>query len=114
MPPSRRLLVTKSQPLKLSLAELDVVRLRGEFCQLMDRVSSAVQHARYDLDAVVVDRFIVCASANGLESRVVAEPLHDGVRLCDRIRKATMGEENVRIVALVVEAVLDAPHPLEL
>ncbi|MEK6675691.1 MAG: hypothetical protein AABZ47_08560 [Planctomycetota bacterium] len=77
---------------------------------MMDRTAQAVFRAGYDLDDVVVERFVVCQSNDGTEVRVPAEPLSDSARLKKKIASALKEFcRGAMIRAIVVEGRLDHP-----
>jgi hypothetical protein len=65
--PQRRELCCETVALCTSHDSIDLTLLRQRFSELFDRAASRVQRAGYDLDDVLVDRFLVCVGGEGRE-----------------------------------------------
>lgn len=68
-----------------SLDALDLAFLRRAFSELFDAVAADVTRAGYDLDDVLVDRFLICRVPGGDESAEVVATL-PVTTLVDRVR----------------------------
>ena len=104
---SRQVVYNETLPMEMSVAALDLDRLRRGFAELFDRAAQAVQLAGYEQDDAVFERYVRVWTADGAEVSIGAEWLADRERLIGDI--AAVGGElsRVAITGIGVEAVVE-------
>ena len=100
--------------MEMTVADLDLDRLRRCFAELFDRAAHAVQLAGYEQDDAVLERFLVVRSALGEEVAARADCLADRERLLNHTTAAVEAESGasadtheLTIVGLRVVAVVE-------
>lgn len=96
-PPSRSLRAKRPTSTTLHTERLEtslpataaaLTGLSHDFSPLFDRAACAIRAEGYDLDDVVLERWLVCRVGAGDEVRLRAEPLSDSARLADAVHQA--------------------------
>ena len=92
--------------LSMPLGTLDLPKLREVFADLFDRVQEGVLAAGLDSDDVILQRFVMLQSADGVERIVAVEWLSDRDRLLTDLLGASPGG-NVVLRTAIVRAVTE-------
>ena len=119
-PEIRRTIIAEARAaVDFSLDALDLAFLRRAFSELFDAAAADVTRAGYDLDDVVMDRFLICRAPGGGESAEVVATLPvttlvDRVRLiedtCEAFRRVSGSQaprDGIRVQGLLVTATLE-------
>ncbi|MDO8629755.1 MAG: hypothetical protein Q7R41_04620 [Phycisphaerales bacterium] len=111
----RRIVFDDTMPIDVPLAGIDADSIRRVFSDLFDRAAQAVSRAGYDQDDAVVERFIVCRTADTFNHEIPADYLSDAGRLTEHVtsavRAAGAGEldpAEIRIIGLQAVATLES------
>lgn len=107
-------LFSAALPLNQNPGTLDLDQIRRRFAELFDQSVRAVSRAGYDLDDVVVHRYLDCRTAGTKLRGVTAEALSDRQRLWDHVVRELrsngaeeLDDRHVEIVNVRVVTVLD-------
>ena len=77
--PARKRIVSDSFPFETPSAATDADTVRKGFGVLFDRVAREVQRCGYDLDDVIVTRYVVLRTDDGHTTDIEAESTHKGL-----------------------------------
>lgn len=111
---NREILQSAARALNIALPELNIADLRRVFSEVFDEMSKAVLQHGLDLDDVVFERSLECATKSGRAFEVLNPALSDIQRLSDAILQiaptaTTPGNEetDITIVGLKVVVIRD-------
>ena len=107
-------LFSAALPLDQDPGTLDLDQIRRRFAELFDQSVRAVSRAGYDLDDVVVHRYLDCRIARKELRGITAEALSDRQRLWDHVVRelrsdgaGELDDQHIEIVNVRVVTVLD-------
>jgi len=96
--PRRTVIHEETVPCNVPLDELDLDWLRRQFSALFDRAAGAVNRAGYDLDDVIVERFVTTSAENRERLHTAPHSLSDSDRFVREITAALRGQANANPV----------------
>jgi hypothetical protein len=100
----------KSDAVCLPVTASGLSGLPRAFSGMFDQAACAIRGEGFDLDEVIVERWLVCRGESGAEARIPAEPLSNPAQLVAVIKQALRTEARggaLTVIAVEVVVVKD-------